>query len=377
MQDRKRCSVYFHMRIAYIAAGAGDMYCGACARDATLARGLLARGHEVRLIPLYTPIKVERDDLPVSAVYFGGINVYLQQALSVFRWVPRVVDRVLDRPAFLRWVAKYAIAVDAKKLGPMTVSMLAGTHGRQRKEVERLMGYLEGVFRPEVVNLTNSLISGIAPEVRRRLKVPVVCTYQGEESFVNDLPEPHRSEAYRLIHENMRSVDRVICPSEAIVPEVAKFLGVSVEKLSVIHTAVEAVEAVDPSAVEPFTIGYLSVVRPGKGLDLMVEAMRILVRERGRTVRLLIAGRVMVQRYWRELQEKIRRESLGDCVEFLGEVDGEGKAEFMRRCSVFCVPSRFTEPRGVAVLEAMAAGVPVIVPDTGVFPELVALGGGG
>jgi len=366
------------VRIAYIAAGAGDMYCGACARDATLARGLLARGHELQLIPLYTPIKLELDDLPAAPIYFGGINVYLQQASALFRWIPAAADRFLDRPAFLRWVSKYALEVEAKKLGPMTVSMLAGSHGRQKKEVDRLLTYLENHFRPQIINLTNSLISGIAPEIKRRLHIPVVCTYQGEECFVNDLPEPHRTEAYRLIHENMQCVDRVICPSESLASAVAAFLGVPSEKLRVIRTAVAPVEeggTVNPATVEPFTIGYLSVIRPAKALDLLIEALRILVREQHRTVRLLIAGRIMNPRYWQELQQKINHESLTDHVTFLGEIDGPGKVQFMHCCSVFCVPSRFIEPRGVAVLEAMAAGLPTILPATGVYPELLALGG--
>jgi len=43
------------MRIIHLAAGAGSMYCGACARDIALVRGLIKRGHDVQIIPLYTP----------------------------------------------------------------------------------------------------------------------------------------------------------------------------------------------------------------------------------------------------------------------------------------------------------------------------------
>lgn len=363
------------MRIAYLAAGAGAMYCGACARDATLARGLLARGHDVQLIPLYTPLKLEAEGLPVGPIFYGGINVVLQQAWGLFRWLPRALDRVLDRPSLLRQVAKYAIEVEARNLGPMTVSVLAGTDGRQKKEVERLLEYLAQGFRPELINLTNSLLSGIAPEIKRRLKVPVVCTFQGEDSFVADLPEPHQAQARSLIQANARAVDLFICPSAALAPQVAEFLGVPPERLRVIRTAMTLPPELPRPAGE-FTVGYLSVIRPCKGLDLLVEALRLL-RRQDRPVRLLVAGRVMHQPFWKTLQRMIQSEGLQHHTTFLGEVDAAGKGEFLRRCHAFCVPSRIPEPRGVAVLEAMAAGVPVIVPASGVYPELLADGGGG
>lgn len=177
------------MRIVHIAAGAGSMYCGACARDINLIRGLLAAGHDVQVIPLYTPLRVEGDDkLPVSRIFYSGINVYLQQALAFFRITPAVLDRLFEGTALLRLVSKFAIETRAGELGPMTLSVLAGQDGFQRKELGKLLDYLAGEVRPDIVTLTNSLLSGIAPEVKRRLHVPVVCQLQGEDSFVAAMP---------------------------------------------------------------------------------------------------------------------------------------------------------------------------------------------
>jgi len=361
------------MRIAYLAAGAGIMYCGACARDVTLVRALLARHHDVQLIPLYTPLKLEQDDLPTSPIFMGGINVFLQQAFALFRALPMPLDRFLDHPAFLRLIAKVAIEVEPKNLGPMTVSVLEGRDGRQKKELERLLQYLESSYKPDLLNLTNSLLSGLAPEIKRRLHIPVICTFQGEDTFVADLPEPHRSRARDLIRQNAQAIDLFICPNETQADDVAAFLAVPRPKVRVIRTAVAIPptnSALSTQHSAPFTIGYLSVIRPIKGLDLLLDALAQLIQKENRQLRLRVAGRIMNKPYWKTILQKVRTLHLADHFDYLGELDAPAKASFFQQCSVFCVPSRYPEPRGVAVLEAMAAALPIVAPATGVFPEL-------
>ena len=362
-----------------IAARAGGLSCGACARDAALARALIRLGHDVEIIPLYTPLRDDAGVLPTAPVFYGGISVALQQASRLFRRAPAWVGSALDSPALLRAVSRFAIEVRAENLGPMTVSVLAGRDGRQGRELARLLAYLESVERPDVVSITNTLLSAIAPEVKRRLGCPVVCSLQGEDSFVNAMPEPHRSEAWRWIRENARAVDRFVAPGEAYADRMADVLQVPRVRVGVVRAGLDPApyRPAGPRPREPFTIGMLSVIIPAKGLDLLVEAFRVLVRERGRDARLRVAGKVLNARYWREVAGRIAAAGLGDRFEHVGEVDFAGKVEFLRRCSVFCLPTRIQEARGMAVMEAMAAGVPVVVPDHGVFPELVARTGGG
>jgi len=367
------------LRIAYITAGAGAMYCGACARDAILARELIRQKHDLQLIPLYTPLKLDDDHLPFAPLFFGGINVYLQQASALFRRLPARLDRILDHPALLRWLSRRSIEIDPAKLGPMTVSMLQGRDGRQKKEVDRLLAYLQTEFHPQVVNLTNALLSGLAPEIKRRLKVPVLCTYQGEDQFLADLPQPWRAQALELVQVNAKFIDGCICPSQAMVKSVAAFLDRSEDRIKVIPTAIDM-----PAPHSAFgtrhsalpVIGHLSSIRRAKGLDTLVEALRILVQQQQRDVQLRVAGRVMDAAFWHALRQTIDREKLTDHFHYVGEVDAAGKQQFLSQCRLFVAASRYPEPRGVAVVEAMAAGVPVIVPDTGVFPELLASGGG-
>src|SRR5436305_502858 len=148
------------MRIAYITAGAAGMYCGSCMHDNTLVAALIRQGHDALLIPTYTPIRTDEADVSQKRVFFGGINVYLQQKLALFRHTPWLLDRLLDAPRLLRWVSRFAVRTQAERLGDLTISMLRGEHGYQRKEVAKLVHWLAQEVRPQVVNLTNAILSG-------------------------------------------------------------------------------------------------------------------------------------------------------------------------------------------------------------------------
>src|SRR6516162_8858834 len=143
------------MRIAYITAGAAGMFCGSCMHDNTLVTALRAAGHDALLVPTYTPIRTDEDDVSQKRVFFGGINVYLQQKFALFRHTPWLLDRLLDARRLLRWVSRFAVSTKYEDLGDLTVSMLKGEHGHQRKEVAKLVRWLRDEVKPEVVNLTN------------------------------------------------------------------------------------------------------------------------------------------------------------------------------------------------------------------------------
>src|SRR5688500_6717252 len=122
------------MRILSITAGAAGMYCGSCFRDNALAAELIARGHDVTLMPVYTPTLVDEPNVSRPRVLFGGISIYLQQHASIFRRTPRFLDRLWDSPAVIRAFANRAAgSTDARMLGELTISTLAGIDGPLRK----------------------------------------------------------------------------------------------------------------------------------------------------------------------------------------------------------------------------------------------------
>ena len=369
------------MRIAYVAAGAAGSYCGACNHDVALVRRLIARGHDVTMIPLYTPLRADGPDPSIRRVFYGGINAYLEQRFALFRRTPRFVDWLFDRPGLLKFVSHFAIETLPENLGDMTVSVLRGLDGHQQKEVEKLLCFLEREPRPDIVNLSNSLLAAVAPEIRRRISVPVVSTLQGEDTFVLRLPEPHRQEAIDLLRRHAGSLDLLFAASEPYADEMSQFLAVPRDRVRVIRPGIECEHYAGPreNPEVPFRVGFLSRVSPSKGFDILVEAFILLERERPRSVVLSVAGeaRGPNAKFLARLRSRLASEGLADRFDYAGEPDLEEKVRFLKACSAFCVPSRYPEQDGIVYLEAMAAGVPVVAPDLGQLPEFVKATGGG
>jgi glycosyltransferase involved in cell wall biosynthesis len=350
------------------------MYCGACIRDISLVAGLRQRGHEVDLIALYTPLKGDVDGVAETAsIYYGGINVFLQQASALFRHTPARFYRLLDSSSLLGIASHFGVQTAPEKLGPMTVSVLAGKDGRQRKELRRLTSRFGRVGSPDVSNITNSLLSGIAPELRAATGAAVVCNVQGEDAFLERIPEPHYSECMRLLRVNAKSVDLFLAPNEMHARKMTEGLGIPSTKMVVVPAGVDPKPLARSTerSRKPFTIGYLSVINPTKGLDVLVDAFGILVNGMKRDARLHVAGRVLDKTFWKSVARKLSAQGLESRAVFDGELELEGKVEFLHGVSAFCVPSRIEESRGMVVMEAMAAGLPVVAPESGIFPELI------
>jgi glycosyltransferase involved in cell wall biosynthesis len=370
------------MRIAYITAGAGNMVCGSCLRDNALAAALLEAGHDVLLIPAYTPARTDDPNVSSDRVFLGGINVYLQDRYKFFRKIPASVARLLDSPLLLRLTTRFGVSVDPAQLGQLTVSMLQGADGNLRAGIRELVRFLAEEVSPEVINLPNSLLISLAPAIKAELDVPVCCTLQGEDLFLDGLGEPYRSQALRLIREHAASVDAFIAVSRFGAQLMSEFLGIEAARIHVVPLGIDARgfvrrEAPEP---EPFTIGYLARIAPEKGLHVLCEAYRCLRRRIGLPPsRLWAAGYLGPEHrsYLRDIVKKLDVWGLSGDFRYHGELDKSGKQAFLRDLSVFSVPGPYADPKGLFLLEAAAAGVPVVQPRHGAFPEIVEATGGG
>jgi len=372
------------MRIAYVAAGAAGMYCGSCLHDNTLARALLRQGHEVTLIPTYTPLRTDEPDASIGRVFYGAVNVYLEEKIPLFRHTPRFVDRLFNARGLLNQVGRFAGSTDAHELGALTHSVLRGEHGHQAKELDRLVAFV-GSLQPQVVQLTNALFLGFAGEIRRRLGVPVVCGLTGEDVFLDELEEPWHGRVLDEMRRRAADADGFVATSRYYADVMCELLGVPSERMHVVPLGISLEDVHPPKREEPrdpFVIGYLARIAPEKGLHLLVEAFRELVERRGDRapeIQLRAAGWVGSRQepYLEDLKTKVREWGLDDRVEIQGEVDRREKLRFLSGLDVLSVPSPYREPKGLYVLEAWAHGVPVVQPRHGAFPELIEEAGGG
>jgi glycosyltransferase involved in cell wall biosynthesis len=371
-------------RIAYITAGAGGMLCGSCIRDNALVAALQRDGCDALLIPIYTPLRTDEENVAEGRVFFGAVNVYLQQRSQIFTRLPAWLRRLLDNPRLLRWVSASSASVDARELGALALSMLQGELGRQHLELEELAAWLGDELRPDVIHLTNSMLLGLARSLRQAVpSAKIVCSLQGEDIFLLDLVEPYRQQVLDALVERAADCDLFVATSDYCARSMAKLLGVDAAAIRVTGLGVRLDDlgsrVAEPPA-EPLRIGFLGRICPEKGLHLLLDAFRELVPVRPRgSLRLEVAGYLGGRdaQYLAQQKARLVEWGIADLVTFHGEIDRQHKAAFLDSLHLFTMPAVYQEPKGLSVLEAMASGVPVVQPAHGAFPELIAATGGG
>ncbi|MCC7084218.1 MAG: glycosyltransferase family 4 protein [Pirellulales bacterium] len=371
------------MRIVYLTAGAASRYCGSCLHDNTLAKALSQLGEHVLLTPTYTPLRTDEEDVSLNRIFFGGVNVYLQQHLSLFRHTPWFVDRLLDSPRLLRWLSQRSAGMAAAKLGPLTVSTLEGERGRQRKEIEKLIRWLESEARPDIIHLSNALLLGIAPSLKKRLGVPIACGLAGEDLFLEQLEDPHYTRSRELLRKHAQEADVFVAYNRYFGNFMADYLGIDPGHIEVIRHGLH----LDGHSMKPlrsidkhFTIGYFGRIAPEKGPHLLLEAFSQLCADPSLPpLKLKFAGyrSAADEAYFQTIIDRVQVLSLQDRFEYVGELDRHGKIAFLQSLDVMSIPTIYQESKGLSALEALANGVPVVLPAHGAFPELIELTGAG
>ncbi len=374
--------------VIYLTAGAGGMYCGSCLRDNALVRHLRQAGVDAQLVPLYTPIRTDETDVSGDRLFFGGINIYCRHRWPWFAALPMWLTGWLDAPWLLRRVAARSVETDAARLGRLTMAMLAGSSGPLKAHVGQLVKWLERE-RPALVNLSNLLIAGAVPQVKERLGVPVVVTLQGDDLFLDQLESDYRRPVLERLQDLARYVDRFVVFSRFYQHKMARMLDVAPERFENIPLGIDVADWRElnrnPRPQRPPTIGFLARAAPEKGLHVLIEAFIHMKtgsgidgssseeREAARRCRLIVAGwnSGTGGSYAGEQRRRLEEAGCADHVQWWGEVDRPRKQAFFEAIDLLCVPMPYEEPKGLFVLEALACGVPVIVPAHGIFPEML------
>ena len=357
------------------------MYCGTCLRDNALATALIKLGHDVTLMPLYTPTLTDEPNVSGDKIFFGGISVYLEQNWALFRKTPWLLDRLWDSKVALKAAAKRTIPVDPHFLGAMTISMLEVENGRLRKELRKMLQWLESEPRPDVINLPYTLLIGLAAPLKKSLEAPVCCTLQGEDLFLGGLNEPYRTRALELIRQNIPHVDCFLAVSDYYADFMSRYLGIPDHKMEVARLGVntDGYRTLMPppkGASDQIRIGYFARIAPEKGLHVLADAYRI-VRKAEPNCVLEAAGYIAPEhRAYLDGVERQMRE-WGVPFTYRGVLDREQKIAFLESLDILSAPTVYADPKGIFVLEAMAAGVPFVQPHHGSFREMAERTGGG
>ncbi len=373
------------MKILQVVPSSGDsFYCENCVRDNALLRALVQAGANVVAVPLYLPQVRDRvTAVSDSPIFFGGINSYLQQKSGIFRRTPRWLDRFFDSRWMLRWAARRAGTVRASDLGSMTLSMLRGAEGNQAKELDRLLGWLEtiGAGPQDVVHVSNPFLLGIGVAAKRRFGSQLVCSLQDEHTWIDAMHAHDAQDCWRVIAELGGEVDAFHAVSRYYGGLMQERLGFHASRLHVVHVGVDA-DAFDVSTLpyDPPVLGFLSRLAEPLGLGVLVDAFVALKRRPGlESLRLHLCGGATAddRRFLRELHRRVRGEGMDGDLEFFDDIEPSSRRAFLQGLTVLSVPSPEGTAFGTYILESLAAGVPVVQPNVGAFPELIEATGGG
>jgi glycosyltransferase involved in cell wall biosynthesis len=369
------------MKIAQLMPGSGNaFYCENCLRDTSIILELQKQGHQSLVVPLYLPIESEEPQLNVP-VFFGGINVYLQQKSSLFRKTPRWLDKLFDAPFLLRMAGKRSGMTQASELAEMTLSMLLGEEGNQSKEVDRVTKWLKESGKPDLVQFSNALLLGMAHQIKEELKVPLLCLLQDEDIWLDAMPDPIRKKLWDTMSEKAKEIDAFISVSEYYKQQMVQRLGIPPEKIHVVYTGIQTGKYKQSTLPhDPPVIGYLERQCKEKGLEVLAKAYATLKKDdRFKSVRLRVAGGMTPgdEPFVNGIKRYLRQAGVIGDVEFLPNLEIRERIEFLSSLTVLSVPAEHKEAFGVYVIEALASGVPVVQPNHGAFTELMNILKGG
>lgn len=369
------------MKIVHISPGSGGtFYCENCLKDTALVLALRRLGHDCLVTPMYLPFFLDGSEIAEdSPVFFGGVNTYLQQHLPVFRKTPRWLDQMFDA----RWVLKLAASregsTQAEGLGAMTFSVLQAEAGNQAKELERMIRWLREQEQPDVIHISMVLLAGLAKPLKEALGVPVVCSLHDEDVWIDKLDGDYAQQCWDQIRRCLSYCDALVTVSHYYRDLMSQRLSLSnppqVVPVGIEHTGYELAEFANPPVM-----GYLSKLCPSLGLGIFVDAFILLKHRPGlEPLRLAAMGGLTGsdRDYVAGLRRKLAAFGFEQDAVFHEKLDREARIQMLKSLRVLSVPMPGGEAFGTFMVEAWAAGVPVVQPDAGGFRELVQQSGGG
>lgn len=370
------------MQIIHIVPGSGgSFYCGNCLRDSKYIRGLKDAGAEVIKIPMYLPIFADEHDLEEIPVFYGAISLYLKHAFPFLRKAPAWLDKILNSAPMLKFAARMAGSTNPKGLEDMTISMLLGEMGEQKKELDHLVDWIGEHCKADVIHLSNALLLGLARRIKEKLDVKVVCTLQDEDVWVNAMDESFKIKTWALMKERAKDVDAFFAVSSYFAGYMKPLLDIPEEKLFTHHIAVDPADYTYINSKErPLHIGYISRLCEANGLEVLIDAFILLKKDtKWNHVNLILTGGSTGDDdpFIKGIKHKLAEAGIQHHVEFHDDFETEGRDAFFKKISMVSVPVLDGEAFGLYLLEAMASGVPVVQPALGAFPEIVKKSGGG
>ena len=357
-------------KILFIIPGSGDsFYCGNCFRDNIQAGALRKAGHEVVVMPLYLPFRYPsfKSDTPL---FFPATTFYVAEKFFRKGGVPRWLRRILESKPMLNIASSFSGATSAAGLEDITLAMIHGNDAVFSGQVHAMLDWIEHHEKPDVIHLSTTLLIGIAKAIGQRTDIPVVCSLQDEEIWIDSLEEAYLREAWQGIAENIRYIDRFVTTSEFYKKTVMARIP-QITDVEVIYPGVDVSRYASKQYPDNPVIGFFYRMNRENGLDILAEAfLKLKKRDTVKNLKLKIAGGYTAQdkRFLKGIRKLLR--PCMDDVEICHTYHPDNHADFYKQITLVCVPVTFDESVGLYLCEAFAAGRPAVEPATGSFPEI-------
>lgn len=372
------------MNIVYLITGSGgSFYCGNCYRDMLYIKAIRkVPGIKASAIPLYLPPDTSGLDAEFDKnVFFGAISMYLREKVPFLRKMPASFDKIFNAAPMLKIAARQAGTTRTEGLENLTLNMIKGDNALREHEVDRLVTYLTKDSKPDAIHLSNALIIGLASQLKERLNCRIICSLQNEDDWINEMVEPYQSKAWKMIAEESVHVDAFVSPSRYYKDLFISKTGVTGNNIYVVPSGIESSLAYEPRKNDHTpALGYYCRINSQNGFDKIVDAfidIKQLDKIKGLTLHVSGGFTGDDQPFINKQLKKLKKLGLKDSVKIYNEFQGPPKEEFFSNIDIMSVPVRKYDAYGLYILEANAAGVAVVQPATGAFPEILEKTGGG
>jgi glycosyltransferase involved in cell wall biosynthesis len=362
---------YIKMKILFIIPGSGDsFYCGNCFRDSLLTSSLRQAGHEVVVMPLYLPL-TDRSFQADTPLFFPATTTYVAHGFFRNRSMPRWIKRMLGSKSALKFASSFAGSTSAKGMEEMTLSMIYGDDSVFHEQVGSLIDWIKNHEQPDIIHFSSSLLIGIAKAIKQQIRIPIVCSLQDEEVWIDSLKAKFSEIAWKGILENTGYVDRFVTTS-GFYRKTAQNKIPQIQDIEVIYPGVAVDRYASESYPEHPVIGFFYHMNRINGLEILADAfVKLKSNQTIPNLKLKIGGGYTShdKQFIRTIRKKLSPYA-GD-VEIKEGYRLEDHIRFYSEISVICVPITFDEGVGLYLCEAFAAGRPAVEPATGSFPEIV------
>jgi glycosyltransferase involved in cell wall biosynthesis len=366
------------MKIVYLITGSGgSFYCGNCYRDMIYLRAIRkVPGIEASAIPLYLPPDGTTIESGLDKnVFFGAISMYLREKVPFLRNMPVFMDKLFDSPPMLKMAARRAGTTRTEGLEEMTLNMIKGENAFPEKELQRLLDYMTKDGKPDIIHLSNALIIGLARQIKKKMDVKIVCSLLNEDDWIDEMAEPYQSGAWKLIAREASNVDAFLTPSNYYKEIFISKTGISDRNFHVIPLGIDPGDLTKIEKKDNWpSIGYFCRINSQNGFDKLVDAFIELKSSNtlpGLTLHVSGGYTGDDKPFIADQIRKIKSIGLKSFVRIYPEFHGNSKQQFFSNIDVMSVPVRKHDGYGLYLLEANAAGIPVVQPATGAFPEIV------